>query len=100
MYLAGAGADDDDGGVPGHGTGSPADFQAIDARKHQVKHQCIPVTALQFAQTCMAISGMLNDITFIAKMHAQKLRNVEVVFDNQYAFIGVHRGPFSRDRRF
>ncbi|MNZ76631.1 hypothetical protein D3C78_951450 [compost metagenome] len=48
------------------------------------------MAALQFAQARIAVGRMFDRIAFVAQMHAQKLCDVEIVFDDQYALGGVH----------
>jgi hypothetical protein len=90
VHLAGAGADDDDGGVAGHGAGAAADLQPVHAREHDVQHQRVPGAALQFTQAVVAARAVHDLQAFVAQVQREQVGDMGVVLDEKYAARGGH----------
>jgi hypothetical protein len=86
VHFAGAGAGDDDRRVARHGTGAPADFQAVDAGQHQVEDQRIPTALLQQAHAFVAVGAVHHLELLIAQVQADQVGDMQIVLDHEDSF--------------
>ncbi|MNN75964.1 hypothetical protein D3C81_1922990 [compost metagenome] len=90
MDFTRAGAGDNDWRIARHIACAAADFQAIDARQHQIEDQRVPTSLFQHCHALIAIGRVADVIAFIAQMQLQQFGDMAVVFDDQDSFCLFH----------
>ncbi|MCY1440033.1 hypothetical protein D9M71_562900 [compost metagenome] len=90
VHFTGAGAGDDDRCVVRHGPGPAANFQAVDARQHQVENQGVPVTLFQQFQGSVAIAFVHHVQLLVTQVQGDQVGDVLIVLDHQDAFGLIH----------